>query len=283
MNISNTRNRTITHINKLTNFTCVILFSDYKNLHDDESEWNHVRNDVLLKSTDTSQYSEFNRIELENNNHLIHQIKLFTPVDITVVSPCKSTNVDYRYVSEILSASGFLQDQDSAIRIVQLHPANNLIKPELFHILEKTNNECLKNNPRYKSNNTIRRKMIFDCVNDILLQKLVVSSGLWTRRRCGGLVNREKLLKELWSEIDNLHSSSERCLHDEDDEVKNLVSADVNKNLEDWDKCSSEVPGLVLDVERLIFKDLINEVVHAAEVATLQDRPTRYCRQLFSM
>ncbi|XP_071710097.1 protein LONGIFOLIA 1-like [Rutidosis leptorrhynchoides] len=248
------------------------LFKDCEILHDVESEWNHMRNDVLLNGTDTNQYSDFNHVKLENRNNLIHQIDLLSPVDETVASSCKSRNDDYRYVSEILSASGFPTDPDFAIRLVQLHPGNNLIEPELFDILEKTKAECIKNKSRSKSNNTIRRKLIFDCVNDILLHKLVVSSGK--------LVKGEKLMQELWLEIDNLESTSRRCVYDEDDEVKNLVSADVKKSSDDWDKCCYEVPSVVLDIERQIFKDLINEVVNA-EVATLQYRPPRHCRRLF--
>lgn len=283
------------HINKLTISTCVFVFSDYEDLHDDEMGWNQVGVYNLVNNTNADQYSEFNHVKVEDRTRLIHQIELLNStndealINESEAFPCKSTNADHEYIREILLASGFLKDPDSAIRIVQLHPTTSLIKPELFHLLDA---EFHKKNPISKSNDIIRRKMIFDSLNDILFRKLVVSgsSGLWTGKRCGRLLNGEKLLKELCSEIDYLQKCSERCLYDEDDEVKNLVSADVNNNSEDWDKCCYEVPGIVLDIERLIFKDLIDEVVNAevarhvnAEVASLQDRPRRHCRRLFSM
>nr|XP_043618119.1 protein LONGIFOLIA 1-like [Erigeron canadensis] len=259
-------------------------FNDYEILHNDERKGNHVGIDMLLKSTDTDQYSEFNHKLQENRNHLIHKIELLNPINETIASPCKSTNSDHRYISEILLTSGILKDPESAIRIVQLNPTNSLIKPELFHILEKPNDERHNSSPRSRISDIMERKLIFDCVNDILVHKLVASGthGLWTGRRCGQLANGEKLLKELWSEIDDLQSNLERCLYDEDDEVKDLVSADVNKNSDDWDKFHYEVPGLVLDIERLIFKDLIDEVVNA-EVTSPQYRPRRHRRRLFSM
>ncbi|XP_024978332.1 protein LONGIFOLIA 1-like [Cynara cardunculus var. scolymus] len=267
----------LSHVNKLTTF-CPFLVSDFENLHFDETERDQSGIYNLVNDTGADHYSEFNHVKLESRNHLIHQIELLTSTDDettvneTVESPCGITNGDHRYISEILLASGFLKDLDSATRIVQLHPTASLIKPNLFHLLEKTkgytelsDDGCHRRNPRSKSNEKIRRLMIFDSVNDILFHKLAMlgSSGLWTRKRRGRLLNGEKLQKELCSEIDHLQTSSKRCQYDEDDEVKDIVSEEVNKNSEDWDKCCYEVPGLVLDIERLIFKDLIDEVVNA--------------------
>ncbi|KAI3500671.1 hypothetical protein L1887_36495 [Cichorium endivia] len=180
-------------------------------------------------------------------------------------------NEDHKYIGQILLVSGILKDLESVIRMVQIQPTGSLIKSDLFNFLEKKRyNECHKKNQRSK------RKMIFDSVNDILLQKLTVF-GMWGGKRRVGILNGEKLLKELCLEIDNSQTAPERCGYDEDDEVKNLVSVDVNKS-EDWDNYCCEVPGVVLDIERLIFKDLINEVVNA-DMA--QDSPGRYCSRQY--
>ncbi|KAI3777012.1 hypothetical protein L1987_46805 [Smallanthus sonchifolius] len=241
-------------------------FNDYDNLRIDETEWNQVGIYNLVTHTDAGE---------------VHQIELLNSTDgEREKSPRKSTNGDHKYIREILSASGFLKDPDSAIRIAQLHSSGSLIKPELFHILEKTNYECHKKYPSSKSNERVRRKLIFDSVNDILFRKLAMSG--FSGKGCGRFVDGEKLLRELWLEIDNLQSSSERCIYDEDDEVKILVSADVNKNSQDWNTYCHEVPGLVLDIERLIFKDLIDEIVNA-DARGVQDRLGRHCRRLFSM
>ena len=225
-----------------------------------------------MNDTDTDHYSEFNHVKLENRNHFIHQIELTNytydeaTINETPKSPCEITNGDHRYIREILLASGFLKDLDSTTRIVQLQPTVSLIKPDLFHLLEETKEyaEVKDDETSSKSNEKIRRLMIFDFVNDILFHKLAMlgSSTLWTGKRTGRRLNGEKLLKELCSEIDRLQTSSNRCPYDEDDEVKDIVNEEVNKNSEDWDKCYYELPGLVLDIERLIFKDLIDEVVN---------------------
>lgn len=247
-------------------------FNDYdNNLHVDETEWNQAEIYDLVNRTDAD---EFHQTELLNST------EMEAIVSEVAKSPCESINGDHLYISEILLASGFLKDPDSVFRIAQLHSTGSLIKPELFDILEKTNDECHKESPNSRSNDKIRRRMIFDSVNDILFHK-VANSG-FSGERCRRLMSGDKLLKELWSEIDNLQSSSERCIYDEDDEVKNLVSADVNKGLEGWDRCCYEVSGLVLDIERLIFKDLIDEVVNA-DATRVQDHSRRRCRRLFSM
>ncbi|KAI3762003.1 hypothetical protein L1987_52426 [Smallanthus sonchifolius] len=241
-------------------------FNDYDNLRIDETEWNQVGIYNLVTHTDAGEF---------------HQTELLNSADGEIAkSPCKRTNVDHNYIREILLASGFLKDPDSAIRIAELHSTGSLIKPELFHILEKTKDECHKKNPRSKSNENVRRKLIFDSVNDILFHKLAMSS--LSGKRCGRSVDGEKLLTELWLEIDSLQSSSERGIYDEDDEVKVHVSADVNKNSQDWNMYCYEVPSLVLDIERLIFKDLIDEIVNA-DARGVQDGLGRHCRRLFSM
>ncbi|KAF5791961.1 putative protein LONGIFOLIA [Helianthus annuus] len=229
-----------------------------ENLRDDQTEW--------MNNTE----AEAEHVKLENKACAIQKTESSKLMDETLVYPCKTTNEDHRYIREILSASGFLKDLDSAIRQVQLHPTCSLIKPDLFHLLE---------NPRSNSNEKIRRKMIFDSVNEILFHKLVSLDG----KRCGKFMNGEKLLEELWSEIDTLQKGFRRCTYneDDDDEVINIVSADLNKKSEDWGKCCYEVQGVVLDIERLIFKDLIDEVINV-EVASLQHRQ-RHCRRLFSI
>ncbi|GJV47333.1 longifolia 1-like protein [Tanacetum coccineum] len=259
-------------------------YNEYETSQVDERETNQVDIYDFANGTDTKLYSLLNQIKQENTSHLVHQIELLTSIDETAEPPYKRTNGDHRYISDILLTSGVLKDPDAAIRILQLHPTANLIKPELFNLLENSkryteimSDECNKKIPRSTSYDRIRRKLIFDSVNEILSYKV----AMWSRNRSRRLVDGEKLLQDLWSEIDDLQSSSDGCLYDEDDEVKNLVSADVNKSSEDWDKCCYEVSGVVLDIERLIFKDLIDEVVNA-EASSLH-RPKRHRRRLFSM
>ncbi|KAL8234053.1 hypothetical protein R6Q59_020153 [Mikania micrantha] len=231
-------------------------FNDYDIIRVDETEWNQVGIYNLVTSTDAGDF---------------HQTKLLNSIDDGAKSPSKTTNGDHKYIREILSASGFLKDPESSFKIAQLHSTCRLINPELFNILEKTNDEHHKHNPSSKSNEKVRRKLIFDSVNDILAHKLA-KPGLSGKR----LVDGEKLLTELWLEIVDLQSGSDRCIYDE---VKIIVTANLNKSSQDWDKYYYEVPGVVLDIECLISEELIDEIVNTDVVVT-QDR---LVRRLFAM
>ncbi|MFS8017138.1 putative protein LONGIFOLIA [Helianthus anomalus] len=157
----------------------------------------------------------------------------WTQVDDLISSTEKNDNPheDHIYIKEILSASGLLKNLDFATTIVHLHPTCSLINPELFNILEKTK-ECTSKSEK------IKRKLIFDIVNNILVRKLSRTSN-----RKGKILDAKKLLEELCIEINDLNT---------------------NKKSEDWDDYCNEVPALVLDIERLIFKDLITEIKNVA-------------------
>ncbi|KAI3722488.1 hypothetical protein L2E82_33527 [Cichorium intybus] len=236
----------------------------------------NVFNDEENLDFEDAEESEFNSTKLENIKTLVHQIELLnTKADDATVNhnPSEGETEDQRYVTEILLASGFLKDLVRSTTIVQLHPTGGLINPELFHVLEKTKG-CTDFNRKSKSNNKIKRKLVFDTVNDVLGHKLAMLGPFGPK---GRVLNGEKLLKELCSGIDSLQNNSERGAYDEDDEVINIINADVNKRSQDWEEYCYEVPGLVLDIERLIFKDLISEVVNV-QVKNLQDWPVKHRR-----
>lgn len=231
-------------------------------MHFDEQEWSQVGIDNLAELNQSPS-----GVKMENINHLVRQIELLNSTsDEVTMNPHE--NGDKKYIKEILLASGFFKNLDCATTIVHLHPTGSLINPELFNILEKN-----KNTHESKSSKSekMRRKMIFDSVNDVLVQIL--------RKKKGRIPNGEKILMELWSEINNLQSNKGS---EQYDEVLNIIAMDVNKKSEDWDDNCNEIPNLALDIERLIFKDLISEIVNF-EVASLQYGPQKHCRKLFIM
>ncbi|KAK1410172.1 hypothetical protein QVD17_36707 [Tagetes erecta] len=262
-------------------------FSDVENIHVEEAR-DQSRMNKLPNNTNLDQYSEFNTMKLENIKSLVHQIELLSTnthdADHTVKSPCKGETEDHKYVEEIILASGFLKDLNRTATIVQLHPTVNLINPGLFHVLEKTKTYTKLTDDGYNKSfmrSKTRRKLIFDTVNDVVSHKLAMLGPFGPRK--GRVLNGDKLLKEICLGIDDLQSKSETSIYDEDDEVTNIINADVNKRSQEWDEYCYQVPGVVLDVERLIFKDLISEVVNF-EVTGLQDWPVRpHCRRLFTM
>lgn len=206
-------------------------------------------------STELTQLSPvFSNIQFNNINE-----------NHAYINPHEDINEDQVYIKEILSASGILKNLDFQTILVNPHPTSTLINPELFHILEKTK-ECDSKTEK------IKRKMIFDTVNDILAKKFSQVS-----KRKHGIPNGDTLLQELCLEINNLQNNN---TSDPYDEVISIITDDMYKRTKDWDHKCDEVAALVLDIERLIFKDLIGEIVNG-EVYGSQVIHERYRRQLF--
>ncbi|KAG8384604.1 hypothetical protein BUALT_Bualt04G0135100 [Buddleja alternifolia] len=255
----------------------------------DEVEW-HLENLNHLREHRRSDHGYKCNEKLENMKHSVHELQLLqTEPDETAANhhalAYGSLNPDQRYVNKILLTTGLLKDSSFISTTDQLLSSCHLINPDIFNVLEQTeeimeaaNGKFIEKNNSVKSNKKIQRKIIFDMVNEILVQK--ISSGrLFTvgKKR----TNPHELLKEVYLEMDRVQGIAHSNLDDEDDETVRLLAADMMYQAEDWAEYSGEIPALVLDLERLIFKDLINEVV-TGELMGLHDWPKKHCRQLFS-
>ncbi|KAM7516700.1 hypothetical protein LguiA_006283 [Lonicera macranthoides] len=262
-------------------------FEDDETAHYHEAEWGTLDINCLLNSTRPSLGSKFKK-------HSVHMLRLANSsdddVNIDHIACLCYTNPDHRYIAEILLASGLLEDQCFSWSTIQLHPAGHFINPNLFHVLEKTrgntelaNDEQNRNIAESKSIEKTRRKLVFDAVNEIIGHKLAFAgSSLVSKKLERRSLSGEKLLKELWSEMDNLQSKEDCSVDDEvDDGLTRILSAEMMNQSNDWTDYPAEFSGLVLDIERLIFKDLISEVVNG-QAADLQHRTGSHRRQLFS-
>lgn len=211
--------------------------------------------------------------KLENMRNSVQEFTLLKKEDdVAAADHNESLNADYRYINKILLTSGLLKDPSFISTSEKLFTSQRLINPDIFHVLEQTEGK----NDKLQSDKRIQRKMIFDLVDEILVRK-ITSSRLYTAEKKRALPQR--LLKEVHLEMDRLCKISDCNLEEEDDMTK-LLTADITCKSEDWVDYSAEVPALVLDIERQIFKDLINEVI-TGEVIDACDRPKRHCRKLF--
>lgn len=193
-----------------------------------------------------------------------------------------SLKTDHNYINMILQTSGLLKDVSLVSTADQLFSSYNLINPEMFHVLEQIESLTGRANSGLEGkydqnsyNHKSQRRIVFDVVNEILGRK-ITSGRLFTMAR--KQTSPRVLLKEIHLEIDHLQKMPDCNLHDEDDGVMNLLSADMMFQSEDWADYSDQVPALVLDIERLIFKDLINEVI----TGELMGLDNSHCRKLFT-
>lgn len=285
-----------------SNLTLIFVFhtgdgAEDSNLSGCEDQWNPADN---LDSMGSGLTSEINRKKLKNIENLVQKLRrLNSSHDEArtdyIASLCENSNPDHRYISEILLASGLLlRDLGSSLTTFQLHPSGHPINPELFFVLEQTKassmlakEECIPEKATHAKQEKFHRKLIFDAVNEILVDKLGLvgippEPWLKPERLAKKTLNAQKLLKELFFEIEQFQAKKLDCgLEDEDDGLKSILWEDVMHRSESWTVFHGEISGAVLDVERLIFKDLIDEIV-IGEAASLRAKPAARRRKLFA-
>ncbi|KAJ8536322.1 hypothetical protein K7X08_034723 [Anisodus acutangulus] len=256
-------------------------------------------NILVTDAANSGLSSEINRKKLQNIENLVQKLRRLNSnhdearTDY-IASLCENTNPDHRYISEILLASGLLlRDLGSSLTSFQFHPSGHPINPELFLVLEQTkastllkeefcNDKMRQSKPKEK----IRRKLIFDVVNENLAGKLVLVGPSYEPRLSSpklakSTLNAQRLLRDLCSEIEQLQAKPSKCnVEDEEDEWKNILLDDVLHRSESWTVFTGEISSVVLDVERMIFKDLVDEIVRG-DGTGLRAKPTRR-RRLFS-
>ncbi|KAJ7972731.1 protein LONGIFOLIA 1 [Quillaja saponaria] len=145
-----------------------------------------------------------------------------------------SEDCDYIYVSEILRASNFLPQDDS----------------DLFLLLEKQ--QYLKGKETCKGSR-LERRLIFDTINEILNRNRQLPP--WKAVSMGG--GQTSLI---WSEFQRIRE------RDESEDLLEVICGVLRKDLAEdaihgWGNCPIEMGDTVLDIERLIFKDLIGEAI----------------------
>ncbi|ESQ34940.1 hypothetical protein EUTSA_v10009952mg [Eutrema salsugineum] len=245
----------------------------------EEDRWNPA---YSFSETTTSFSPEINRKKLQNVEHLVQKLKrLNSSHDEAsqdyIASLCENNdpNTDHRYISEILLASGLLlRDLGSVSTTFQLHPSGHPINPELFLVLEQTKGSS-------SSNEKLNRKLVFDAVNEMLVKKLAFAEGTadpWMKRAKATkrVLSAQQLLKELCSEIETVQRQSKKrsdnfllLEEQEEDDLKFILDEDMAIQSGKWTDFDDVIPRLVLDLERLLFKDLVSEIVHG-EIGRLQ-------------
>lgn len=237
-------------------------FQDNDNLNGDESEWSTVYIDCLQ----SSRGSKFDQKTLDDVGHLVHELGLLNTSQYKAATHYSEslTNPDHKYIAEILLSTGLLRDLGSSTTTIQINPAGLSVNPELYHVLEKDTELALEHlnekSIRSKTREKVQRKLVFDAVSEILLEGSVdsrtVENKMGERTMTG-----EKLLEELCTKLDHQQATLNDSLYDVDDELISILRADMINQHGNWTSYNSQLPVLVLDLERMIFKDLIGEIV----------------------
>ncbi|XVE73037.1 hypothetical protein DITRI_Ditri11bG0085900 [Diplodiscus trichospermus] len=149
----------------------------------------------------------------------------------------KSDDCDFTYVSDILS--NYLPDD----------PA------DVFFMLEEQ--QYLKGKDTSKVSR-LQRKLIFDTINEILNRNRQLPP--WKLISCTSSGSGQASLQQIWSEFQKIQE------RDSSDDLFEVICGVLRKDLagdaiNGWGDFPIEMSEAVLDIERLIFKDLIGETI----------------------
>ncbi|KAL4200121.1 hypothetical protein AMTRI_Chr03g148090 [Amborella trichopoda] len=169
---------------------------------------------------------------------------------------------DYLYISQILQATGLLQNSSKCPS-----QTDQSLTPDLFDCLEGQRHQ------KHDPTSTLHRRLVFDTVSDIFnkRQRQAPWESFSGRRKPAG----KWLFRQVWSEFRRLQKRGPRD-EDECEAVCSALFKDAGEVEREWTVYSSELSDAVLDMERLIFKDLVGETI--GELAVLVGGRTR--RQL---
>ncbi|GJU26647.1 longifolia 1-like protein [Tanacetum coccineum] len=242
-------------------------------------QW-EMPDDVIPNTLSFGVSSEINRQKMQNIKHLVQKLtRLNSTHDEAhtdyIASLYEKTKPDDRYIFEILLASGLLlRVLGSSLTTFEFHSSGHPINPELFFVLEQTKFSNLPKqeplNKKLLNKEKFHRKLIFDTVNEVLAKKLaLVVPSLETFsskpfKLANKTLNGQKLLRDLCMEIEELLQVKKKkdvSLHEEDDGLKTILWEEELNRAESWTDYDGELPVIALELERLIFEDLVNEVV----------------------
>lgn len=160
---------------------------------------------------------------------------LWSPA-ISSVGLKSEDDCDFVYISDILCASNYLPEDS-----------------DVFLLLEKQ--QYLKGKDTSKVS-TLQRKLIFDTINEILYRKRQLPP--WKVISYANSNSGHSWLQQIWSEFQKIRE------RDSSEELFNVICGVLRKDLASDainGDCPIEMSEAVLDIERLIFKDLIGETI----------------------
>ncbi|XP_072974063.1 protein LONGIFOLIA 1-like [Typha angustifolia] len=265
-------------------------------IHSSDECWNPIS----LPDTPTSKIStEVGQMNPEHMEVLVQKLRELSsleeelPTTDIVTSFSSTQNKDHLYVYEILSSSGLLLKDLCPRAIcqmpVQLKSSGYAVNSDLFLVLEQTKLQQLSTSESahgitlqpQPDPEKLHRKLVFDVVNEIIFQKMESSSSIHQLESFlrSKKLSGQQLLKDICAEIDHLQAETSIPTTCNDDD--SLISGeDILHQMKGWENFRSEVRGMVLDIERSIFKDLIDEVI-SGEVESSQIKRSKLRRQLF--
>ncbi|KAL9249672.1 LONGIFOLIA 2-like protein [Drosera capensis] len=209
------------------------------------------------------------------DRHHVHHVSIQDEGQESYMLLTQDLNAEEMYLYEILLPSGFMGGVDFSLSD-RFFRETQAISPKLFCILEQTRStlpsvaELTSSKPSggSKLEDKVERRLLFDVTNEILVQKSYLtnfsskSRPLCNMQPKGSHISGPQLLKELSADIESLRAnSSNNNFDNEEGFLGSIIEKDLINGSLEWMLSGEEILGLILDVERLIFKDLVVELL----------------------
>ncbi|KAL3647809.1 hypothetical protein CASFOL_008777 [Castilleja foliolosa] len=186
-------------------------------------------------------------IDFKDQSGEIEDCEIWSPT-ISPVGSKKSDDSDFAYISDILRASHYLPDES-----------------DVFLLLEKQ--QYLNGNDTSKVAK-LKRKLIFDTINEILDRNNRLPP--WKVVSLNNVDVTNPSLNKVWSEFKRIRKN-DVVAEDLFEMVCGVLKKDLaGDGVNGWGDCPVEMSEAILDIERLIFKDLIGEIIR--DLAALATR-----------
>ncbi|XP_057781009.1 protein LONGIFOLIA 1-like [Salvia miltiorrhiza] len=161
--------------------------------------------------------------------------EIWSPIVSPVRSKCLDDDCDFVYVSDILRASHYLPEES-----------------DVFLLLEKQ--QHIKGSDSSKVSR-LKRKLIFDTISEILDREAWLPPWKVVAHHDSAIA-----LDKVWSEFQRIRE----C--DTAEDLFETICRVLKKDLAGdaatgWGDCPVEVSEVVLDIERLVFKDMVSEII----------------------
>ncbi|GJS02286.1 probable serine/threonine-protein kinase dyrk2 isoform X1 [Tanacetum coccineum] len=152
----------------------------------------------------------------------------------------------FDYISKILNQCGI--SHTTPITAGQWHSCLHPLQPSIFHKLEK----------HYSSCDTSRRKMVFDLVDEFLVEMLKPYMNI-KRPPDSFIMHGSELIKNLCDKIGGFHAV--KC--DELEDINGLIDRDIGRSTQFMllTTVENEVDSIVKDIESDIVETLVHEMM----------------------
>lgn len=181
----------------------------------------------------------------------------FESLELDSIGCPEDKQLDLLYVRNVLVASGFTGDRAFSRWYLPNHP----LDPSLFENIEHHCGYGSEQGKSLSNGSKWERRLLFDCINEVLLDILgpFFNDRPWVRNNKLNLRNMpagKQLLRETWAAINHyLYTQSENC-----NTLENIVAKDLAKGGV-WMQLQNYVEIVGCDLERAIYGDLIEEAI----------------------